>query len=104
MSLSVENYAFADSDKITSPLKAIRAKCLDCSNQSPYEVNLCPVERCPLYPFRLGKNPFIASRRSYWDDLTDEQKNAIVEKLRSGREAYKQREKERFPAKENGSE
>ena len=27
---------------ITNPIKAIRAKCLDCSNGSPNEVTLCP--------------------------------------------------------------
>lgn len=44
-------------EKRISPLKAIRLKCLDCSCGSPNEVKLCPVEKCPLYPFRLGKNP-----------------------------------------------
>lgn len=41
----------------TTPLKAIRAKCLDCSGDSANEVKLCTIEWCPLYPFRLGKNP-----------------------------------------------
>lgn len=44
-------------EKRISPLKAIRLKCLDCSCGSSNEVKLCPVEKCPLYPFRLGKNP-----------------------------------------------
>jgi hypothetical protein len=43
--------------KQTSPLKAIRAKCLDCSGDRPKEVTLCPVTDCELYPFRFGKNP-----------------------------------------------
>jgi hypothetical protein len=38
-------------------LKAIRAKCLDCSCFSAHEVNLCPVKKCPLYEFRMGRNP-----------------------------------------------
>ena len=37
-----------------SPLKAIRAKCLRCSDGSKLEVRLCPVETCPLWPFRSG--------------------------------------------------
>ena len=37
-----------------SPLKAIRAKCLRCSDGSKSEVRLCPVETCPLWPFRSG--------------------------------------------------
>jgi len=40
-----------------TPVKAIRAYCLDCSNNQPKEVRLCPNTTCPLYPFRMGKNP-----------------------------------------------
>lgn len=40
-----------------TPMKAIRAKCLDCSCGSPNEVKLCPVMACPLFHFRFGKNP-----------------------------------------------
>ena len=40
-----------------SPLKAIRAKCLDCMADQPAEVRLCPCEDCPLYPYRMGHNP-----------------------------------------------
>lgn len=40
-----------------TPLKAIRAKCLDCVCGQLQEVRLCPCKDCPLYPFRMGKNP-----------------------------------------------
>lgn len=40
-----------------TPVKAIRAKCLDCVCGQANEVRLCPCEECPLWPFRLGKNP-----------------------------------------------
>lgn len=40
-----------------TPLKAIRAKCLDCVCDQPKEVRLCPCTDCPLYPFRMGNNP-----------------------------------------------
>ena len=43
--------------KMSTPLKAIRAKCLDCSADQPKEVRLCPITDCPLYPFRMGHNP-----------------------------------------------
>jgi len=43
---------------LTSPIKAIRAYCLDCSGGNAAEVNRCVIERCELYPFRFGKNPF----------------------------------------------
>jgi len=38
--------------------KAIRNKCMDCTCQQQDEVRNCTVERCPLYLFRMGKNPF----------------------------------------------
>lgn len=40
-----------------TPMKAIRAKCLDCCCGSPSEVRLCPSEKCPLYPYRSGHRP-----------------------------------------------
>ncbi len=42
-----------------TPIKAIRAKCLDCCCGSAKEVELCPIPDCPLYPYRFGKNPNI---------------------------------------------
>lgn len=38
-----------------SPLKAIRAKCIDCCCGNKTEVRLCPSEKCPLWPFRSGR-------------------------------------------------
>ena len=43
--------------EILSPLKAIRAKCLDCMCGQVQEVRLCPCTDCPLYPYRMGHNP-----------------------------------------------
>ncbi len=40
-----------------TPLKVIRAKCLDCSSGNAKEVRDCRITRCPLWPFRLGTNP-----------------------------------------------
>lgn len=40
-----------------TPLKAIRAKCLDCSCGSANEVRLCPIKDCALYEYRFGHNP-----------------------------------------------
>lgn len=40
-----------------TPMKAIRAKCLDCMCGSYAEVKLCPCDNCPLYPYRFGKRP-----------------------------------------------
>jgi hypothetical protein len=43
---------------MSSILKAIRTKCLDCSGQQESEVRECSIEKCALYPYRMGKNPF----------------------------------------------
>ena len=43
--------------KPLTPIKAIRKKCLDCSGWKPAEVRLCEMTDCPLYRFRMGKNP-----------------------------------------------
>ena len=40
-----------------TPLKAVRKKCLWCCCNQPKEVKLCQIEDCPLFQFRLGKNP-----------------------------------------------
>ncbi len=58
-----------------NPVKAIRAKCLDCCCDSANEVKLCPVQTCPLYPFRFGKNPFIQKH------YTEEQRAAMRERM-----------------------
>jgi hypothetical protein len=42
---------------IKTPIKAIRAKCLDCTAEQPGEVRLCPIASCPLWPYRMGKRP-----------------------------------------------
>lgn len=41
--------------KALTPMKAIRYKCLECSNWSFKEIQLCPIKTCALYPYRLGK-------------------------------------------------
>jgi len=43
--------------KRLTPIKAIRAKCLDCSGGQPSEVRRCGIEDCPLLPYRFGNNP-----------------------------------------------
>jgi hypothetical protein len=43
--------------KTRTPMKAMRAKCLDCSCQQPKEVRLCTVKKCPLWPYRMGRRP-----------------------------------------------
>ena len=40
-----------------TPVKSIRAKCLDCSGWQTKEVRLCPLEKCALWPYRMGVRP-----------------------------------------------
>lgn len=40
-----------------TPIKAIRAKCLDCCNGQPKEVRICPIQNCALYEYRNGHRP-----------------------------------------------
>lgn len=40
-----------------TPLKAIRAKCLDCCCGQVVEVRLCIDEKCPLWEYRMGHRP-----------------------------------------------
>ena len=42
---------------VLTPVKAIRAKCLECSNHHLKDIRGCLVTDCPLFPYRLGKNP-----------------------------------------------
>lgn len=62
-------------------IKAIRAKCLDCSGGSSAEVKACELTHCPLYKFRLGKNPNIKR------EMSVEQRQAAADRLAKAREA-----------------
>lgn len=65
-----------------SVLKAIRAKCLDCCGEMPSVVRECEITACALHPYRMGSNPFRKKR-----ELSDEQREALAERLASAREA-----------------
>ncbi len=40
-----------------TPMKAIRYQCLECMGWYKAEVRKCTSPLCPLYPYRMGKNP-----------------------------------------------
>ena len=44
-------------EKRLTPIKAIRAKCLDCCCGQADEVKLCPCVNCSLWVYRFGHNP-----------------------------------------------
>lgn len=62
--------------KILTKLRAIRAKCLDCSGGSPKETRECVMLDCPLYPYRMGKSPNRKPRI-----LTDEEREALRQRM-----------------------
>lgn len=67
-----------------NPVKAIRAKCIDCCGGMMSMVQDCGIPSCPIYPFRLGKNPFRTRK-----EMTEEQKEAIKERLAKSRKSKK---------------
>ena len=48
---------FGGSKMILTPVRSIRAKCLDCCANQPKEVRLCSITKCPLWHYRMGKRP-----------------------------------------------
>ena len=53
----------------TTPMKAIREKCLDCCCGSANEVSMCVITDCALYPFRNVKNPYRKQRERSPEEL-----------------------------------
>ena len=75
--------------KASSPLKAIKFFCRECFGMDRRKkaqvenvelVRDCTDPMCPLFDFRLGKNPFIKRV------LTEEQRKAVGERLTLARE------------------
>ena len=48
--------------KVLRPLKAVRAKCLDCCAGQVKEIRLCPLTQCALCPYRMGRRPIGVSQ------------------------------------------
>lgn len=63
----------------TNPVKAIRANCIECMGNQANLVKDCSITRCPLWPFRMGKNPFRKPR-------SEEQRQAAAERMAAMRE------------------
>jgi hypothetical protein len=59
-----------------NPLKALRARCLDCCCGSSSEVCKCTAVNCPAWPFRMGVNPFRQKRK-----LSDDRRRAAAERF-----------------------
>lgn len=55
---SVERHELLALGHPESPMRAIRAKCIDCSGGVVTEARKCVAIGCPLWPFRMASNPF----------------------------------------------
>lgn len=44
-------------DKPLTPVKAARAKCLECVGNQYGAVRDCAIFDCPLWPYRMGRSP-----------------------------------------------
>jgi len=54
-----------------TPIKAIRAKCLDCTNGQNIEIRLCSITDCPLWEYRMGRRPKKDSEGFFEADETE---------------------------------
>ena len=68
--------------KRLTPIKAIKANCLDCMCGSYKEVKLCPIKDCPLFPYRFGHHPL---RKGMISPKTIEAGKKALAKLRKRR-------------------
>ena len=47
----------ANAHGIRTPMKAIRAKCMQCCCNQVLEIRLCTITDCALHPYRMGRRP-----------------------------------------------
>lgn len=70
-----------EEQRTLTPVKAIRAKCIECSGGNRSEADRCQIKDCPLYAYRHGKNPNRKPR-----SMTDEQREKMRANLEKARE------------------
>ena len=68
------NWTPTREEKILTPIKAIRAKCLDCCGGQRQEVKLCPCTDCSLHPYRMGHRPKTTDKAA---ENQDEEQNEV---------------------------
>lgn len=72
-----------------TPIKAIRAKCLDCTCWSTTEVEQCTAKDCPLWGYRLGHRPdgdVLWEDGKVLDEKTIEARRQAGERLKDARQ------------------
>lgn len=80
--------------KTLTPIKAIRAKCMDCCCYQRNEVAACPCTNCALWPYRFGKRPVVEGQEKKKRVLTDEQKAKLAENVKKAQEARRKKKEE----------
>jgi hypothetical protein len=64
-------------------LRVIRANCIECSGGAEAEVRRCRMVACPMWPYRMGTNPF------HRQELSKEEREVRAERLGRARGARK---------------
>ena len=67
-----------------TPIKAIRAKCLECAGGRPSLVRKCDSAGCPLHHLRSGHNP---ARKGIGNHRVQETSNPVLKKVISTHES-----------------
>lgn len=68
-----------------SPIKSMRANCLECMGNSSQAVKECASSNCHLWPYRLGIDPW---RKKV--ELSEQQKKDRAERLAKARDKASQ--------------
>ena len=67
-----------------TPMKAVKAKCIECCGGSIHEAKKCHINDCPLWNFRPG------TRRRQPRTMSAEQRQAVSERFAAARAAKQQ--------------
>jgi len=61
--LNIDENLFLEAGHKDEPIaKVIRKHCLECCNDQKGEVRKCVFTDCPLWPHRMGRNPFRSAK------------------------------------------
>ncbi len=63
-----------------TPVKSIRAYCMECGDGTCREVRLCHMFDCPLYPYRFGRRPTEAEKKELEQLINAVDSDPIVER------------------------
>jgi hypothetical protein len=83
-----EGFIHVDARKrVRNPNTGIRAKCLECQGNDQVGVRNCPRFNCPLWPFRMGGNPFFGRLVGSTGEEESTETDAEIEALEAEHEA-----------------